>query len=424
MTFKIHCYRTEIIGVILVFSYIFSFYIVGPITSSIVAGILLFPCFVSVKFRKNVLRDLVSPYVSGIFIFQWLLIIVGYIYSIFHATYDLTYIKILFAQSIHLFFGVFIVVFLKYKLKCTFYHIERYIICAYMLQSIIQLVASIIPVFANLMLYFNRADSLQERSEGVRGLALAGATGWSLALTYGLVFIVFAKCCMLGKINLKTILCWGILFVGTFFAGRTGFIGIILGGVFFLFYNNRSLITKAWYVIKLLLLIIMLCVLIYILFPTYVEFALEYVLPFAFEPIYNYLDGNGFSSRSTNILLDDMWAISLSTKDFLLGTGHFTNPDGSYYQYTDAGILRNLLYWGAGGYFLLIVYQFYLLRPLRYCRSRHFPSYFYWGLIMLFLAITEYKAVVIGLNKCVFSILFLLGYFYTKERKELFKNTI
>ena len=44
-------------------------------------------------------------------------------------------------------------------------------------------------------------------------------------------------------------------------------------------------------------------------------------------------------------------------KTFLIGDGKYTNEDGSYYMYTDAGYMRNILYFGILGFIFLFLYQ-------------------------------------------------------------------
>ena len=91
---------------------------------------------------------------------------------------------------------------------------------------------------------------------------------------------------------------------------------------------------------------------------------------------------------------------------------------GAYYKHIDIGILRNLFYWGIGGYILLIIYQLILIAPIKYNkiqRVSHFNMFFYKLLIIVYLFLLECKAVTIGLNKMTFSVIFLIAYFYFDE---------
>lgn len=154
-------------------------------------------------------------------------------YSCLHLTMELEYIKVLIAQMFHFICGIFIIIYLKYQKQYTTLKIEQTIIWAFLVQSIIQLIAMSIPSFAHFILYFSRAHDLQDAyGGGVRGLALSSGVGWSLGLAYGLIYIVFVKRYLLSGVNMKSTLIGILLLMGTIFAGRTGFVGACLGGIF------------------------------------------------------------------------------------------------------------------------------------------------------------------------------------------------
>ena len=402
--------------VLLVFFYVFSFYIVGLFNSSMLIALILIPWLL----RKNyvhILKDILKlKYVYTIFCFQLSLILVGVLCSIFTQTYDFSYVKILFAQIIHIFIGVLLISYFRYSGIVKVGYIEKYIIYAYVIQSVIELIASMIPPVADVIIKINRSD-FAEKVEGVRGLALSGAVGWSLSLTYGLVFIIYAKHYLMNRIKWNYLLILLILFVGNFFAGRTGFIGLIFALTLFILVNRNSVWSRISMVLKLSFLIVIMCGIICVAVPAYVDYMLERVFPFAFEPIYNYLDGKGFTTTSTDIL-DNMWDINVSIETLLKGTGYFTGIDGSYYMHVDVGILRNLLYWGLWGYSLLICYQLYVIYPILKNHFKLDKNYVYAMFFLVYLCITEYKAMVLGFNKAVISITFLLGFFYYLKNME------
>ena len=401
-------YFVNCIGVIYVFAFIFSFYIVKPITSSIFIAIFIIPLlFSSLSFSKAFIGEFKRTYVFYLFCFQFLLIILSCLFAIFHGSYDFSYSETLFAQFIHSVFGLLIVSFLRYKYGVNTLMISKYIIYAYLVQSVVQLIASSVPSFAEFVWYFNGAEDMSERFNGVRGLALSSSTGWNLALSYGVVFILFTSLYLLKNICLKSFILWLLLFVGTFFAGRTGLVGAVVGLVYFFICNRDKCLKKIFVILSALLILFLLCVMILYFFPLYAMYIQDDVLPFAFEPLYNYLDGNGFTSSSTDTL-GDMWSRAKFTlNEFLLGTGYFFTPSGGYVNQIDAGVVRNLYYWGILGYIFLIFYQFYIISPIWKKNINKTFCLF----LLVFMCLAEYKAVTFGLNKQVFSILFLLGYF-------------
>lgn len=83
------------IGTSLIFLYIFSFYIIGPVTSSILAALIVFPYFLRRKAFKSLYASFCSKYIIGIFAIILGLISLCIAYSLAHQTYDLSYAKIL-----------------------------------------------------------------------------------------------------------------------------------------------------------------------------------------------------------------------------------------------------------------------------------------------------------------------------------------
>lgn len=350
---------------------------------------------------SKLIKILGTKYFFGIIEFLIFLISLCFIFSILHGTFDISYAGLLFAQLIHMIFGSAIICVLYIKYKLTIKQILVIIIFCYIIQSFIELAASAIPPLASFMKYFT-GDDLQDRYNGVRGLALTSAAGWSLGLTFGIVFIIYCSQVLLKKTDIRSIGGLLILVLGCFFAGRTGLFGLIIGIAYYILFGKFS------HTISLLFKIIITVLLgieaVFLIFPEYYEFAADYILPFALEPLYNFMDGKGFSSRSTD-RLGEMWQVTINDWDLLIGTGVFTNPDGSYCQFTDVGVLRNILYWGIAGYIFIILYQIYITLPA--LKHREYRKMMVW--ILLYLAICECKAVTIGLNKMTFSILFLIG---------------
>ncbi len=405
--------NANVVGTFFVFIYVFSFYIVGPITSSILGAVIVFPVLLKPSARRVLFQTISTRYAVGLLSINILLIALGLSYSILHGTYDLSYIKILFAQAIHIICGFCIVAYLKYKYDIDTSTIIRLIIYAYIIQSGIEMIASANPTIAAMLLPFNKADMAQE-SSALRGVALASATTWSLGLTYGIAFILYAHQYMMHRMNAKVVIGWFCLVVGTSFAGRTGFLGAIISIVYFLIFSQIGFIKKLSFFGYIIAAIIGLIIIIFTIFPSYVELLVLKILPWALEPLFNLLDGNDFSSASTD-RLGEMWEVLPTFQEALLGTGHFTNADGSYYLHTDVGILRNLFYWGVFGYGAIIIYQIVTIYPL-FRKGRSYKVLA--CLILLYIFITEYKAVTIGLNKMTFSILFLLSFFSLRNKRE------
>lgn len=408
--------RKDLYCALIVFCYVFSFYVISFITSSMVIAI---PCLY-ICLRDKLFH--IDAYTKRVVYFILFIIFLGLLYScIIHITFDYSYVKVMSTQLIHIFMGLFVVTFLNNHYRLTPLDIEKYIVYAFFLQSLIEIVASVTPSLAAALLPFNRAYAFAESEAGRRGLALAAGTGWNLALGFGLLYIIFVKRYLLENISASKIFVGVILLAGTMFAGRTGFVGAAFGILLYFLNANKGIAYKIALVLKILFIISLACVIFYVLFPTLVNHLVESVFPFAFEPFYKLYYNDEFSTGSTDVL-QEMWEVSISPIEVLIGTGYFTDPlTGSYYMHIDIGILRNLFYWGILGYATMIFYQLYLLSPVRIHRKSNkirWNTEAYRWCMMCFLFIMEFKAMSIGFNKMVLSMVFLLGYFYYHEYKE------
>ena len=333
-------WKRTIIGEFLVFCYVFSFYIVGSITSSMMAAVLILPFYCSDNSGYRLKNAFRSQYFAVLFEWQVFILCMSLAFScIIHSTYDLSYTKIIVGNIVQLFCGILITYYMYDRLKIDFLGIMKLIILAYVLQSIIQLIASFSPQLASFILHFSKANDLHEGSAGVRGLALSASTGWNLALSYGVVGILYSCFYLIKKCDCKSIIVLVQLIFGCFFAGRTGLVGVLIGLCYLILSGHPLRLFKIiWHItIIFILVVVFVCT----LFPSYVEYSVSSLLPFALEPIINLFEGSGLSSRSTEELID-MWNRAMNISEFFIGTGNFTAPDGAYYLHTDVGILRNL----------------------------------------------------------------------------------
>ena len=412
--------------VTIIFCYIFSFYIIPPITSSILVGFLcILFCIRNKEYTIWLLQICKNNLIGTLFLFQLLLIGINVAYFVLHFTFDMSYLKILIGHIVHFIFGIFILIYLRYKLHITSLQIEKIIVYAYVVQSLIELIGFGNQTFATLIGKFTGDIEFQEKTGGVRGLALSSATGWSLALSYGIVYIVYVKRFLLRSSSLFTLLIGALLFVGTFFAGRTGFVGAGISFLYFMISSERNARFKLSVIIKLIGILVSICLLFYFLLPEFSTLMVEDVFPFAFEPFYKLYYGDEFSTGSTD-RLGEMWDTAISLKSILVGDGYFTDPtDGAYYKHLDIGLMRNLFYWGILGYLFLIWYQITIIKYIRNSclnfKKIGLNTLYQW-MLLLFLCVMELKAVSIGINKMTFSILFLLAYFYYNDNNGYFFN--
>lgn len=396
----------DILYYIILFSYVFSFYVIIPI-AYLILPLLVVYVLVSKKALENFLAIVSKKHIFSFFLFCFILIFLSICFSLFHASYDFSYTSVLVNQFFYLLIGVFFVAcFLNNFAKFNIFHS---IIIIFVIQSIIQLIVFGIPQLQDIMFIFNKADDFASGGyKGVRGLALASGTGWNLSLCYGLSFIIAFYYLALKSTNFYSYIYIVLLFIGCFFAGRTGYLGLFLGGMLFLFISN---IKQKTFFLTFLPTIIILIYYLSGMFPAIYYELEDKVFPFVFEFYYNYESSGRVETGSTNILMD-MWDIDFDADKILFGYGFFTDPysdTNSYFKKVDVGILRNIFYWGWVGYSFIIIYQLYLIYIIKVYAKNHLnhilPLMIF---ILLYLTIAEMKAMTLGFNKMSMSMLFLI----------------
>lgn len=361
-----------------------------------------------------------------------MLIINLLIVTIIHSTMDFSYAKNYVSQFIQLTIVIFVSSYIFFKHpdpKASYIeYAEKIIVWIFLVQSIIEIIAFLIPEFASLvhLTYDDKTlKKIYEGYGGIRGLALAGSPGWGLAVGFGLSFLFYTKAYIINKkLTFITVLMAIILVVGTFFAGRSGFVGAILGVIYYCF-SKGNLLLKFKNFIYGIILFFLTVIAIYLLFPSFTHLLVEKVFPFVFEFYYKYETTGIIQTSSTNTLLN-MWSIPISENTYIYGTGLFTDPiKGTYYMETDVGYIRNLLFGGIFWVIMVIIYHLYI-NCFIFLRSKMIDSNT--KLFILFLTlyalILEAKAMTIGYNKYIFIILSFYFISLIYETKKIKINAI
>jgi hypothetical protein len=353
-----------------------------------------------------------TKYIRGLIYGLLLLNFIALFYPVVFKTFDISYFRITGMQIAHLICALPFLVFIYYYQFST-KTVESFFIYIFIFQTIIQIVAFLNPgTFGEFVRLFNRYDLIQDRLEGilggkVRGYALSAATTYHLSLVYGVAFILALKKLVETNKKYLIIIIQGIfVFIGIFFPGRTGFVGVAISGIYFLVTTKINVMKK----IKIIMLLfdssLFICILILTIAPKqFRENITNVILPYAFEIFYNKNEKGSFTMTSSGDLMEQ-WNKNYDLNEVVLGSGKYTNKNGSYYMRTDIGYFRTTLFSGIIGYLFVLMYQ-YMLFPLD--RIKRKDRIFY-GLIMLYFLIMELKATTIGLNKFVFSTCILLSF--------------
>lgn len=404
---------------ILLFCYIFSFYLSAfPASMVIAAPLFLYVC-ADKRYLSCFLKVWGNPYIFRCFCFLLFLIGISIVFPIFFFTMDFSLTITLITQVVHFICAAFFFAFLDYH-KISFNELCEAFINIFIIQSIIQSVACINPTTVGAFIRkFNRyeASKVAMLGSNVRGWALSAATTYHLSLIYGVAFVIYIKSLIEAKkITFIAIIKGLFIFIGIFFAGRTGFVGVGIAGLYFIIALRVKKSKKIAAVIRL-------AVIVTVVIFSFLSFApknmrglvVDNLIPYAFEFVYSKIETGKTQTYSTNDL-KGMWQRDFNPMELVRGSGRYLDEhvEGRFYMRVDPGVLRHLLYGGIIFYTIVIVYQAILTFPFK-IRS----DYYIFVLCMFYFFVMDFKGVTIGLNKFSFASSLLFGYSYTKNYQEI-----
>lgn len=415
----------KIILFILLFCYVFGFYVLGIAISILIAFPLYAYAFINKAFFQSIIEVIKTKYFKYVFIAWAGILFLSLLYPILFLTFDFSLFKIIATQLIHMVAAIPILAFLSYK-SFSYSEVENTFIGIFVCQTIIQLIVITNPILVDLVRVFNQyqADEVTGPGSSIRGMALSAATTYHLSLVYGVAFILYVKSYLVKKVSFISLLIGFFIFIGIFFAGRTGLVGVVLGIIAYMLTFKVRIMNKIKLIIFIPVLAVILLSLVALVSPDFSRMLDNDILPYVFEFYYNLEDGGSAETQSTN-QLQQMWDKNFDPVELLIGSGKYTDPlTGGYYMRVDPGILRHLLFMGIIGYVAMVIYQLILFPFWKMDkRTRYFYSF-----IFLYFCIMEFKGVTLGANKFIFSVSLLLMYSYLylkrNEKENLIYNSI
>lgn len=423
-----------LIKVILLFFVVFNFPIPIIYNSSLLAVLiastvyLLHPALLSTlvcTLRNKYTVRLICVFVT--------LILFGLIPGFLHFTFDFSIIKPYVLTFFLILCSCYIYPILIYdkEYEDRFLTILILLITIFFLQSLIEIAALTTPGVKSIVEFFQKEAVSSKDMGGIRALGLTGNPFFDLAAGFGLIFIVFFYYIIhqrsKGFFSFINVLLFIILFIGSFFAGRTAFVGLGAAVCFyFMSFGNR--LQKIANFGKLLLIILSVSFLLYtFLLPDNLKEIVENkLLPYAFEFVYSYLDTGSVSTESGDVLEQMYFPISWET--FFLGDGHYTGADGAYYRHTDSGIMRNVLFYGIFGLILILFgHLFYFFKPFQIilselrkrCGFEDLNLGLFFITILGYTLVLQYKGEVLLFMPIIQTMLFFVCYSFVENNKQL-----
>jgi glycosyltransferase involved in cell wall biosynthesis len=381
--------------------------------SMILLGLILgIRLLVNGQYRNIFLTILKNKKILYLFLFLLAIVIYSCLLTTILGTFDYSIIKTLINQFIALIIGILLYALFAEKGKQK--EIIKCIIYAFVIQACIQVSSFIFPFFNDLLNNF-KFSLVVEKGEtiykGTRGLALSGSNFFGLSAAYGLIYIMyFINWKQLFNNNLaKKLLCLVLLFFGGIFAGRTSLIGFAIGFIYFFIVNRKQIKSRLKnfkfnlkifiYIFSSLIIFLLILYIIYLITPdTYITLfnKFNHLMKFTFEMFYNLFNGKGLFTTSTAKLFDKMY-FPVELKTFIFGAGHYTNIDATYYLHTDAGFMRNILFFGIFGLILLTIYQ---IKIFDWSKKSRLNNY----IILLYILLLHIKGETLGfliITQCI-----------------------
>jgi len=354
--------RDTVIPLLFIFMTIFSFRIPLVYNSLVLAAMGAFIAgFRSPVFWRKMGELLRSDYLFDVLKSYFVIFFVITVVLLYTVSSDITIFRGYISVVVSLACTAVVMVFLlsKYALTCA--DVLRLVLYAMCLQSLIQIAGFVSPdVLAIVQLFQNESDSemLQLGYGGLRGLALSGELTFALSATYGFSFIIlFYLVVNAGISRFSSYVAGFLLVIGSMFAGRTAFIGLAVGVLYYLSASGFG--AKAF--LRLGMNIIIVLVVCAAALTFFASEQTEALLRFAFEFVYAYLEGNSVETESTNILMESL-RLQFDPTTLAFGDGMYTNADGSYYKKIDSGYARQILFGGVAFLVVCFVNQLAVLR--------------------------------------------------------------
>lgn len=404
--------KNDVLLHIYLFCYVFSFYIwVFPASMVIVI-----PLFICICLSKDWLREFLFVWGTKTICVSFMALLfistVTFLITFMYKVYDFSLLLLLYTQIVHFICATFFFTFLRVK-KISFDRLCEVFINIFVIQTFIELIASMIPPIGRVVRIFNHFDTKSVIGLGsrVRGYALSAATTYHLSLVYGVAFIIYIKSLIETQvITYKKIIQGCLIVCGVFFAGRTGFVGIGLGCIYYLFNMQTRYMQKLKAIGKVLFVILLASTFFLTIAPRKLRMmVVDNLIPYAFEFVYSKFDSGKAQTASTN-QLKGMWRTDFDDYEIVMGSGKYTEASGRYYMHVDPGVLRHLLYGGIFFYALLVLYHAYLNFPLT---NRKYKDYFMFYLFFVYFFLMDFKGVTLGINKFAFVTSLLLNFSYT-----------
>ena len=396
--------------VIIVFFIVFSFRL--PIVySSVVLSMILSAIYYLNKRGSIPFTYFFQRYAAIVLIATVSLAFIIFIITVLHGTDVFTGVqKRIWVQFMMLSALIFALPLLVEERESSAFEEVAVIICyAYALQGLIYLAGYLYAPLGDYLFNMKpeeiRAKIEEANIDRFRLYCLSGIVFVELSASFGIALALIFWLQL--KSNHPYISGWKLyvvfffIFLGTAFAGRTGFIGLAMGlGIWLIVYRDIIFMffkRNFGYIVAVFF--VLLVVYAFVLKPGQRQKFNDEIFPFAFEWYYNWRDYGKFEMKSATAIEDHYFYLYDET--LLMGHGEFgDNKIG--YSPTDAGYMNILMFGGIPYLIILIIYQsVYFIRPISLTRRNNFNKNdwidgTYFIALFMYIFIVNIKTIALG----------------------------
>jgi hypothetical protein len=328
--------------------------------------------------------------------------------------------------------------FVEGKKSSAFEEISTIICYIFAIQGLIHLTAYLYEPLGEI-LYEMKPDGIKDKVLNpifnvakFRLYCLSGIVFVELVAAYGAAFILFFRLqlnnsrhpYLRGWLNYAVLI---FMIIGTMLAGRTGFVGLGLGFLLWMYFAFNKIFVFLSYNIKSIAYVIIALIVAYNFLLTSNQRRMfnEEVFPFAFEWYFSYQELGTLNVRSLEGT--ESHYFYLQDKTLLMGHGETFERESFIYPPSDAGYMNNLIFGGIPYLVFLIIYQsLYFIQPILLARRKKtFLNRADSALFLLFffyILILSIKTTAIGTIHIVESIFITVGsayviQYYSQENK-------
>lgn len=241
------------------------------------------------------------------------------------------------------------------------------------LQSIFIILDGIFPgvrdIFSSVVMQPNNIN------DSFRAAGLTSMSGDGLSFSQAICGLC-SFFMMLRSNNNKSRLVWSLsftlIFLSMMLVSRTGIVILLIFSGFITVFSRSNFKLRAYSILFLSMFMLTIISTVYFFMlaidPDRLTFFLDTLLPYAFEFVFSYFEGYGFTTSSTDDMINNMLIYPDNPMTLIFGDGYYSNPADVQQNYmgTDIGYLRILFYVGIVG--SLFIYLWYIL--LAYFCSR------------------------------------------------------